>query len=156
MVKQASTPALACAWKHDILCLDPQECNEFVAMLQKKGYKIQSLGDIKDRKTYAARPQSLSQPIPTGLDGEEANSCSLAIMWLQAPSWWVPHLFASCHQIQEIASAARRVCAELMYLPGVACQSRLRRGSGFPVSSELPSHEDKKARSRQSTNPPIH
>ncbi|CAJ1359680.1 unnamed protein product [Effrenium voratum] len=29
-----------------------KECNEFVAMLQKKGYKIQSLGDIKDRKTY--------------------------------------------------------------------------------------------------------
>lgn len=29
-----------------------QECREFVAMLQQNGYKLQSLGDIKDRKTY--------------------------------------------------------------------------------------------------------
>ena len=29
-----------------------KECQEFVAMLQRQGYKIQSLGDIKDRKTY--------------------------------------------------------------------------------------------------------
>eukprot|EP00435_Cladocopium_sp_Y103_P046149 s2722_g13.t1 len=29
-----------------------KECREFLALLQKNGYKIQSLGDVKDRKTY--------------------------------------------------------------------------------------------------------
>lgn len=29
-----------------------KECQELVTMLQRQGYKIQSLGDIKDRKTY--------------------------------------------------------------------------------------------------------
>eukprot|EP00434_Breviolum_minutum_P042882 symbB.v1.2.038189.t1/scaffold5865.1/size22968/4 len=29
-----------------------KECREFVALLQKSGYKVQNLGDIKDRKMY--------------------------------------------------------------------------------------------------------
>eukprot|EP00439_Symbiodinium_sp_Y106_P050786 s2087_g6.t1 len=29
-----------------------KECRDFVALLQQKGYKIQSLGDVKDRATY--------------------------------------------------------------------------------------------------------
>ena len=55
-----------------------EECRELVSLLQRSGYKVQSLGDIKDRKTYA---------LPLEAKGKEvflkwSQSCRLKIQCL--------------------------------------------------------------------------
>ena len=79
-----------CRWSHS------QECREFLALLQKNGYRIQSLGDVKDCKTYEPRISGVSLAQPESAMWKKWGCTSGFVETIhqfgQKPDWWCSSL----------------------------------------------------------------